>query len=220
MSTAIWLLDYSVAGDLLDSYLDWFHGVHVPEKLARPGYTWAAHYRVVETQPRAECVRFLGMFGGETPRVFFDPSPAQLKLRQNDETRNMMGLRIDGRSTVYGEEWESHAGGNATRPRRELMSPVLRLERYDAHGHDEDLVAWCAQEHLPHFAGSDGCIASRKLIASAGGPRHLVVHELNSIAAARDIAASEPSTEWRQRIDACVSQPVGPALIAERIWPP
>jgi len=44
MSTAIWLLDYSVAGDSLDSYLDWFHGVHVPEKLARPGYTWAALY--------------------------------------------------------------------------------------------------------------------------------------------------------------------------------
>jgi hypothetical protein len=219
MSTAIWLLDYSVAGDSLDSYLDWFHGVHVPEKLARAGYTWAAHYRVVEAQPQAERSRFLGMFGGETPRVFFDPSPAQLKLRQNDETRNMMGLRIDGRSTVYCEEWESHAGGNATRSRRDLLSPVLRVERYEADGHEEDLAAWCAQEHVPHFAGSDGCSASRKLIAAAGGPRHLVVHELNSIAAAQDIAASEPLSEWGQRIDASVSQPFGPALIAERIWP-
>lgn len=220
MSAAIWLLDYGVSDDSLETYLSWFHHVHVAEKLARAGYIWAAHYRVCEPRPKtAGCTRFLGMFGGESPRVFLDPSPAQLKLKQSGETREMMGLRIDGRSTVYCEEWELYAGGDATRPQRDLLSAVLCLERYDAGGHDEDLAAWCAQEHMPHFAGSDGCIASRKLIASAGGPRHAVLHELNDTKSAHDIARGEPFTEWRQRIDATVSRPLGAALIAERIWP-
>ena len=219
MSAAIWLLDYSVSNDSLETYLRWFHHVHVPEKLARAGYTWAAHYRVCEPQSKVGSTRFVGMFGGESPRVFLDPSPAQLKLRQSGETREMMGLRIDGRSTVYCEEWESNKSGHATRSQRDLLSAVLCLERYDAGGHDEDLAAWCAQEHMPHFAGSDGCIASRKLIASAGSPRHAVMHELQDTLSAREIAQREPLTEWRQRIDATVSRPLGAALIAERIWP-
>ena len=219
MSTAIWLLDYSVSGASLDTYLTWFHRVHVAEKLARAGYTWAAHYRIVGPHPQPGCSRFLGMFGGETPRVFLDPSPAQLKLRQNDETRAMMALRIDGRSTVYCEEWESHADENTMRPRRDLSCAVLRLEGYDACGHDEDLAAWCAQEHMPYFAGSEACVASRKLLASVGEPRHAVMHEFDSIKAAEELAQAEPMSEWRQGIDAAVVRPLGPALIAERIWP-
>jgi hypothetical protein len=219
MSAAIWLLDYSISDDSLETYLRWFHEVHVPEKLARTGYTWAAHYRVCDPQPAAGSTRFVGMFGGESPRVFLDPSPAQLKLRQSGETREMMGLRIDGRSTVYCEEWESHASGHAPRSPRDLVSDVLCLERYDANGHDEDLAAWCAQEHMLHYAGSAGCIASRKLIASAGSPRHAVMHELNDTPSAHEIARNEPTSEWRQRLDATVSRPLGAALIAERIWP-
>ena len=47
MSTAVWLLSYGLTAQSRDDYLGWFHDVHVPEKLARPGYTWAAHYQII-----------------------------------------------------------------------------------------------------------------------------------------------------------------------------
>ena len=87
MSPAIWTLLYRVAECGRSEYLDWFHGTHIPEKLARPGYEWAAHYEY----PVEDGVHgFVAFFGGSSTRVFHDPSPAQLKLQQDALTRQML----------------------------------------------------------------------------------------------------------------------------------
>ena len=44
MHGAIWTLAYDIDSAERERYLQWFHDVHIPEKLARPGYIWAAHY--------------------------------------------------------------------------------------------------------------------------------------------------------------------------------
>jgi len=41
----IWLIKYGLQQEAQEEYLDWFHDIHIAEKLARPGYTWASHYR-------------------------------------------------------------------------------------------------------------------------------------------------------------------------------
>ena len=219
MSRGIWFLRYSIDDTDRDRYLDWFHRIHVGEKLARPGYTWAAHYRVVEQGMNTTAPRYLAAFGGDTPRVFLDPSPTQLKTRQNDATREMMGLRIDGRSAVYCEEWQTDPPHVDTTIQGDVTSPVIAVEGFDACGHDEDFAAWCAQEHMLHFAASSGCRLSRKLIASAGMPRHLLLHEFDTVASARDAFSNEPTSPWRQQILTQSKQPLGNAIIAERIWP-
>ena len=38
MSQAIWILQYDLTSGLEYEYLNWFHNIHIPEKLARPGY--------------------------------------------------------------------------------------------------------------------------------------------------------------------------------------
>ena len=219
MSSAIWLLSYRLAKATRDDYLQWFHQVHVAEKLARPGYTWAAHYRMLDTDAASSSdPYYIAMFGGLTPRVFLDPSPAQLKLRQGGLTKDMMGCRIDARSTVYCEEWASRGAALGALPGQRVAAPFIRVEFFDACGHDEDLASWCAQEHMAHFAGSDGCVASRKMLASAGTPRHGVLHEFVSVAAARASAAAEPESEWRSRVDAQVQRPLGAAMLGQRLW--
>ena len=42
--TGLWLIFYDLLPEKEAEYLTWFHDVHIPEKLAREGYTWAAHY--------------------------------------------------------------------------------------------------------------------------------------------------------------------------------
>ena len=38
MSNAVWVILYTVADADRQDYLDWFHQVHIPDKLARPGH--------------------------------------------------------------------------------------------------------------------------------------------------------------------------------------
>lgn len=54
MANAIWALAYDISNDDCESYLDWFHRIHIPEKLARPGYPWAAHFEGSATTPNTQ----------------------------------------------------------------------------------------------------------------------------------------------------------------------
>ena len=51
MTAGIWLLFYDIAAADRDQYVDWFHRYHVSEKLARPGYRWAAHFEAPPPSP-------------------------------------------------------------------------------------------------------------------------------------------------------------------------
>ena len=46
MDQGIWAIWYDIAGEHRNEYIHWFHEVHIPEKLSRPGYLWAAHYEL------------------------------------------------------------------------------------------------------------------------------------------------------------------------------
>ena len=216
MSHAIWTLIHTIAAKDRDRYLDWFHGVHIPEKLARPGYTWAAHYEhPIEGSPQLS--GHIAFFGGEATRVFYDPSPAQLKLRQDGLTREMMGCRIDGKSIIYAEEWCQDGAAGRCAPGRALDAAVIRLACIDAQSGDEALEAWCAQDYFPAVAASPGCTGVRKWLASSASPRHGVLQCFSERAlclAANEAAARAPCAaeeRWRE--------PFGPARVASRIWP-
>ena len=58
----IWLIKYGLQKQAETEYLDWFHDIHIAEKLARPGYTWAAHYRISDNNSGAP--EFIALFGG------------------------------------------------------------------------------------------------------------------------------------------------------------
>ena len=88
-SRGLWAIRYSIAQQARAPYLDWFHGVHMPEKRARPGYGWASHYESVQ-----EPGSFLALFAGDDAGVFLAPSPAELKRSQDALTRSMVAHRV------------------------------------------------------------------------------------------------------------------------------
>ena len=87
MPTAIWIIMHGLQPAREAEYLEWFHDVHIPDKLAREGYIWASHYQVLSDGDSG----YIAMFGGRDASVFYNPSPAQL-----DTAKNPMSARFWG----------------------------------------------------------------------------------------------------------------------------
>ena len=174
MGTGIWAIFYSLRETGKDEYLSWFHRVHVPAKLSRPGYTWASHYQSVCRQDEG-LNEYLALFGGESTRTFFDPSPKQLKKRQDEETHRMIGRRLETSTLIYTIEWQVE--GSRDGEADAMQDPILWIERFSDAADAMDLEAWCAQERTRLAGRLPNCRRSRKLLAASGTPRHAVTFE-------------------------------------------
>lgn len=234
MDRAVWAIFYDLPEEGREEYLAWFHEVHIPEKLARPGCVWAAHYEAKPPGARFERIAarlrrsddpalasgrgFVALFGGETTRAFYDPSPAQLRERQSAETRRMADARIRARGLILCEEWRVE--GPEAREAPGVPAPAMQMGRYDAGGRDEDLQAWYAQERMAGVARTPGCVGARKYLAATGAPRHAVLYEFSSLAAREAHYVALEETEWTRRVHGYLVHPPGSPLVGSRIWPP
>lgn len=173
----IWLIYHRIALSNRTRYLDWFEEQHIQEKLDRPGYDWAAHYEVM-TEGTAEVSEsaFIALFGAETTRVFYDPSPAQIKPHQDDLTREMIGYRQTPLSLILTQEWQQSSPKKTTAPRG-IFSPFIRLGIFAASAEDQTVAAWCAQEHFLSTAKVESHVATGKYLSSSASPRHIVLEE-------------------------------------------
>ena len=187
MTTGIWLLFYDIAAADRDHYVDWFHRCHIPEKLARPGYRWAAHFEAPPPSGNSDLYRYIGMFGGDSTRVFLDPSPAQLKLTQSNDTRAMMALRQNPSSAILAHEWSWQAPGDTNdRPAigaadAAMNAHHIQILTVEAGAHDETVGSLCAQKLAPEFAAKKAAIACHKMTNVMGGPRHMMLFEVTDI---------------------------------------
>lgn len=155
MAAALWMIRYALDGAEDAAYLDWFHGEHIPEKRARTGYAWAAHY--------ADGVgRYLALFAAEDARTFLDPTPGQWKLRQDETTRRMSAHRREASAAVLVEVLRD---GHGTRPPGALRLSILEPA-------DDAAVADAVQARLPALAHANGCRWAALLVPvlGPGGP--------------------------------------------------
>jgi len=210
MAAAIWMIIYDLDQAHSDRYLQWFNEVHIPEKLARPGYTWAAHYEVI-TDGDSTGSKYVALFGGTDSRVFYNPSPAQIKPRQSAETRQMMSYRSNSHMLILAEEWvfDSDSGSLETSP--SINAESISLALFNTNENDENLGAWLVQDYLNQTAG-----ITRKFLASSGSVRHVVVQELAEIP--QKIMADASSTDWSAQVSDYLEYPAGTPLVARRIW--
>jgi hypothetical protein len=215
MAAAIWMIIYDLDRLHGERYLRWFDEVHIPEKLARPGYTWAAHYQAV-AGGGADHSRYIALFGGTDSRVFYNPSPAQIKPNQPPETRRMMGYRSNSKMLILSEEWavDDLGGSSAASPR--ITAERIRLALFNTNENDENLGAWLAQDYL---VGCGKTGITRKYLASTGEARHVVVHEMGVDENLRDSIVDAPASEWSERVSNYVVYPVGAPVVARRVWP-
>ena len=230
MENAIWAIFYDVPDDIRSAYLDWFHNVHLPQTLSRPGYLWAAHYEVI---PRVERSRlnysdapplpmdsgYALMLGGESTRTFFDPSPSQLEAGYDPETREMLGRRTGSVSYIYTVEWRINGPDSEKGDPSGMPAPFMQTGCFDASGQDEDLGAWYTQERMDLWSRTPGSVSGRKLLAAAGPQRHAVLYDFVS----RELHATNfpplNQTEWTARVHGYLIHPRGSAMVGRRIWP-
>lgn len=243
MDRGIWAIWYDLPEEGRAEYLEWFHGVHIPDKLARPGYLWAAHYelghggarfqRVVDTLVYAEEPSlgrgrgYLALFGGPSAHTFLDPSPAQLAERQDAQTRKMLGLRREAYACIFAEETRVDGPEAAKRGPGITPGPAVQMGNFNVNRpeNEADVGAWYAQHRLPFMAAMPGCIGARKLLAAAGWGKHSILYEYVSLEAreARFVPHEEHAHDaesWTSRVlPNLVHAPCSPA-VGRRIWPP
>ena len=191
MAASVWLLNYDIAAADRDHYLSWFHDTHIPEKLARPGYRWAAHYEAPASNDAAGLYRYIGMFGGDSTKVFLDPSPAQLKLTQTENTRAMMRLRQNASAAILVHEWSSLTKN--TTPDMQINGPYIGLLSIEAPQHDETVGSIAAQHPALDFVAQDDAIACHKFSNVMGALLHMMLFEMAS-GVCRSAAADAPVT--------------------------
>lgn len=224
MSTAIWAIIYDLKTDGKDDYLRWFHEVHIPEKLARPGYEWAGHYQVLSQVGQAAssqgsngadgCTGYVALFGGSDTSVFLNPSPAQLKPRQTQETKEMMGRRIASRSFIATTEWRYEVEKNEP----QHAHTAILLMGCDVGPNDEDFGAWCVQELKPRLSVA-GFQSGCKLLSACGTVRHAILAGFSSIDVCLAFSHERTQSEWSERVHGYTSHMPGSPISAQRIWP-
>ncbi len=221
MPDAIWIIMYDLKRDREMEYLEWFDEVHIPEKLARPGYTWASHYQVLrgddETASGDRDMGYIAMFGGEASSVFYNPSPAQLAPSQPKETRDMMSCRSNSQALILSGEWAADGQGVVGESKSAIDADMISVVLCDVAGNDMDFGAWLVQDHLKSIAGNSDIISVRKLLASTGTAKHAIFHEHSNPAPTMAFAEAE-SSEWSARVGGYVTYPFGPPRTAKRLW--
>ena len=179
MSQAIWILKYDLKSGSENEYLNWFHKIHIPEKLGRPGYLWAVHYQgQIGALDHSEDRRsYLALFGGISTRTFLDPSPSELRGTQDDLTREMMGKRLSSQGNVFALEWSVNGSEGLQEPR----SIQLDFFSIRSDGNDEEVGAWAAKSltslsNIPELDDSK----IYKLISVTSGHFHGILHDAGS----------------------------------------
>lgn len=220
----IWAIWYDVPDEHKSEYQDWFHHVHVPDKLSRPGYLWAAHYELGQVGMGKG---YLALFGGITAHTFLDPSPGQLIQRQSPETRRMLAMRREPTACILAEEIRVDGPEVAQRGPGMTPGPVIQMGNYSAASPavEDDLGAWYAQQRLPLLAALPGCIGARKMLATVGAYKHVILHEFVSMDlrerhfVPHEAQAHDPDT-WTGRVRLQLTHARRSPAVGQRIWPP
>jgi hypothetical protein len=220
MDRGIWAIWYGLDDGQRSEYESWFHEVHIPEKLSRPGYVWAAHYALEEDKG------YLALFGGVTAHTFLAPSPGQLAQRQSAEMRRFMQMRQHSSACILAEEVRVDGPEVGQRGAEGTPGPVIHFGNYNAASPavEDDLGGWYAQERLPLLSKLPGCIGARKMLASVGAHKHAILHEFVSLEmreryfGPHESEAHDPKT-WMGRVRPQLTHAPRSPAIGCRIWP-
>lgn len=233
MDNALWATFYDLAPENRETYLAWFHDRCIPRMLSRPGYLWAAHYEQTDAGERFQKVLdsltrsadpavaggtgFLALFGGESTRTFFAAGPEA--QAEDAGTEAMLALRLRPQEFVYTVEWRIDGPDAALRSPAGTAAPAIQTGRFDAVGAERDLGAWYASERLPAVSRAKGSLGGRKLLASAGSPKHSILYEFSSLEDREAHFVELEETPWSRRVHRYVVHAPGSPFVGRRIWP-
>lgn len=244
MTLGIWAVWYDLSNDesIWGKYLDWFHGKHLPGLLSRPGFAWAAHYRIVGGGARMEKIhdrlarpddpdlgagtQFLALVGATSPHVFFEPKIVDLEPELSPEAREMLALRQESRTCFFTEEARVTGPEFGSRSNDSTPAPAIQMGSFRTKtvADEFDLAAWYAQYRLPAMSRMPGCVATRKLVSLAGWAKHSILYEFTSLdARERHFQGHESlaldETVWTSKIIGYTIHAPGSPSVGYRLWP-
>jgi hypothetical protein len=237
---AIWALWYDIAEDRRADYCDWLHVDYLPCLLAKPGFAWAAHYRITGggarmndigtllARPEVDEVpsgrQFVLLVGASGLDVFFQP---RIDTVETSEPEPMLRSRRNARAAIFIEQAYVAGPETAMRPKGGCPGPAIQMGSFRTKtvADEWDLAAWYVQYRLPAISAMPGCIGARKLVSVAGWAKHAVLYEFTSLQARQEAFQPHESLAldekvWTNRIINYTVHSPGSPHIGARIWPP
>jgi hypothetical protein len=244
MDRGFWISWYDLPSDRAEAYVSWLHSRYMPHILRQPGVLWGAHYKTVHTAPGGHMNRtkdpavpngsdYVLVFGGESTatfakgrEAFLNGAPARLDRDLSSDDKAMLARRQGERQCVLTEEIRVHANGRKPAGGTMPPGPYVQLGSFNCpRESEEQLLAWYADFRLPAVQSAPEFIGARKLIATSGWVKHVIMYEFTS-RNGRELAQKEVERRfpdgiaWTERfIPALTHAPRSP-VVAERIWPP
>jgi hypothetical protein len=239
-----WFSWHDLPSEGRDEHLAWLHHSYIPKILKHPGVLWAAHFRTILTAPGDHMHRtkdasvpnggdYVLVFGGESTavftkgRAFFEgKAPSKIESDLTDDDKKMLAMRRGERQVLLTEEIRVH--GPDRGPDSDMMKPgpYIQCGSFNCPADSEDqLLAWYADFRLPALTPIKEFIGARKLIATSGWVKHVIMYEFLSRDSRERVQAEVEKRHpdgiaWTKKfIPALTHAPRSPVL-AERIWPP
>jgi hypothetical protein len=237
----LWVTWYNLAEKDRDAHLAWLHGTYIPQVLKMPGLLHAAHYANAGVPPVPHLRHttdasvpagndFILIFGAESAHAFTQGWQAFAKGAANrqeegltPEDRRMLAMRAGARACILTEEAKSSGPEAGTRSGLTL-APCIQIGSFNADGCDEELLSWYGDWRFPALSRLPGCVAIRKLVASAGWARHVVLYEFTSFEARAEhlpkLATMYPEEfAWTNRFTPKLLHAPQSPVVARRLWP-
>ncbi len=237
----IWATWYDLPEEGEAEYLSWLHGEYIPAALERPGYLWAAHYRLdkgaspsaahqvkafIDDPGLGKGGEFILIFGANSAHDFLDPAPDDLLQSYDPRSREMIARR-EGERTAYFTEVGRVDGPEIARRGPGLTpAPNIQFGAYRAKdpAYDSDFALWYIHDRLAALRTMKGCVGARKLISLGGWARHGIFYEFVSQEGHEyffqmlEANAMDTSTAIGGVVRAVEHGPGSPSK-ARRIWP-
>jgi hypothetical protein len=201
LADSLWISWYDLREENRDAYVSWLHGTHMPQLVARRGFSWAAHYKSEEKPimsgiPRGAPSRlhstddtaiprgnaYILVVGAEHPHVFADPTVDELREQLPAADRKMLDMRVGERVNIFVEEARADGPEASKRDAKGCPAPCIQLGSFNRGSASEnEILAWYARWRLPSMSKLPGCVGIRKLVSVSGWAKHGVLYEFTSL---------------------------------------
>ncbi|MQA98364.1 MAG: hypothetical protein GEV11_28600 [Streptosporangiales bacterium] len=190
MQGLLFVLSQPKDGDEAEFH-DWYDNEHAPARTALDGIDTGYRYRAADGE-RPEWLAYYDLDLG-----VLDTLPYRRLLDQRSEREKGVIARL----TAFDRRVYEHLDDQGTPPAGPPPMVVARwLEAPPEH--EEELLAWYGEEHIPLLLRTPGWNRCRRFqLREGGGPKLLVLHEIDGPAVFdTDTYRAATDTPWRDKI--------------------
>ena len=199
MDRGFWISWYDLPNESCGEHISWLHETYIPSMLRKPGILWGAHFKTAVTAPGSHMHRtkdptvpngsdYVLIFGGESTTAFTkgvdafrNNAPSRLDRDLSEQDRKMLAMRQGERQCVLTEEIRVHGPARGAAGDTMPPGPCIQLGSFNCPRELEDqLLAWYADFRLPAVQEAREFIGARKLLATSGWVKHVIMYEFAS----------------------------------------